>query len=241
MRKDLYHNPNAGTSATLTPYDNIPSSGGNGVILATYQITGDNNPNITVSANTDFITNVSADTANKVITGKVESNYCSGTSRDAIITMKYSNGGCECTKTCNVTQKAGTSAVLVPSGEIPCIGGEDIILATYLITGDDNPNISVTVDENFITNLTASNGVVKGTVTENCCKTNERTCELTLKYGPDECEKECILTQKGGKGGKKIVCCDKTYAPYDDDTCPTINTTSGGTLYLKLINDNNNT
>lgn len=235
---------NAGTSATLTPYDNIPSSGGNGVILATYQITGDNNPNITVSANTNFISPIGVDTVNKTVSGNVKSNYCSGTSRDAIITMKYSNGGCECTKTCNVTQKAGTSAVLVPSGEIPCIGGEDIILATYLITGDDNPNIrSITPSDTEHFHITSyENGVIKGNVSGNCCEESVRTCDLTLIYGPTSdvsCTKTCRLTQKRGKTGKKIACTDPNYSPID--TCPTINTTSGGTLYLKLINDSNNT
>ena len=235
---------NAGTSATLTPYDNIPSSGGNSVILATYQITGDNDPTVTASSNKGFINPIGVDRVNKTITGKVESNYCSGTSRDAIITMKYSNSGCECTKTCNVTQKAGTSAVLVPSGEIPCIGGEDLILATYLITGDDNPNIrSVTPRDTEHFHITSyANGVIKGNVSGNCCEESVRTCDLSLTYGPTDsisCTKTCKLTQKRGKTGKNITCTDSNYSPID--TCPTINTTSGGTLYLKLINDSNNT
>lgn len=236
---------NAGTSATLTPYDNIPSSGGNSVILATYQITGDNDPTVTASSNKGFINPIGVDRVNKTITGNVSSNYCSGTSRDAIITMKYSNGGCECTKTCNVTQKAGTSAVLVPSGEIPCIGGEDLILATYLITGDDNPNIrSITPSDTEHFHITSyADGVIKGNVSGNCCEESVRTCDLSLTYGPTDsvsCTKTCELTQKRGKTGKKITCTDSNYSPIDCSENP-IETTSGGTLYLKLINDSNNT
>lgn len=225
----------AGASATLTASSDIPSTGGT-VTLASYDIAGETPTTITASKDKDFITAIGINSANKTITGTVDTNYCNNTSRGATITLTYGNGSCSCSKTCNVTQVAGTSAVLSPSGEINCTGGNNITLATYVIIGDDSPTISVTSSDSTNFNITSyASGIIKGTVTENCCNETSRDCTITLTYskGSSSCTKTCTVTQKGSANDKEIICTDDNYS---ETNCPDINSASGGTLYLKLKN-----
>ena len=224
-----------GSSITLSAGNDIPSTGGT-VTLASYEISGSIPLHISASSNNNMINPIGVDETNKTVTGTVSSNYCNSTSRGATITLTYYNvQSCSCTRTCNVTQVAGTSAVLAPSDEIACIGGSNITLATYIITGDESPSVSVTSSDNTNFNITSyANGIIKGTVTENCCNESSRECTLTLTYsnGSSSCTKTCTITQKGSANDKQITCTDENYTPVSE--CPYIETTSGGTLYLKL-------
>ena len=225
-----------GSSITLSVGNDIPSTGGN-VTLASYEISGSIPQYIKASSSDNFIvpSSINVDTTNKTVTGTVLSNYCNSTSRGATITLTYYNvQSCSCTRTCNVTQVAGTAAVLVPSDEIACVGGSNITLATYIITGDNPDTVTATTDNSDFVITSYADGVIKGTVSGNCCNESSRDCIITLTYskGTESCSKTCKITQKGSANDKQITCTDENYTPVSE--CPDIETTSGGTLYLKL-------
>lgn len=225
-----------GTSITLSAGNDIPSTGGT-VTLASYEISGSIPLHINASSSDNFIdpNSIGVDETNKTVTGTVSSNYCNSTSRGATITLTYYNvQSCSCTRTCNVTQVAGTAAVLVPSDEIACVGGSNITLATYIITGDNPDTVTATTNNSDFVITSCADGVIKGTVSENCCNELSRDCIITLTYskGSESCSKTCEITQKGSANDKQITCTDENYTPVSE--CPDIETTSGGTLYLKL-------
>ena len=209
----------------------IPSSSGN-YVIGSYTV---NNTacmsGLAIDSKPSWISNISPlTTIGGNITATVDCNDCSSSSRNGNVVIGYNIGSKHCTSTFVVTQKQGVSVTLIPSGDIECYGGESITIASYMTIGSDSfiPRVTIYPLDGSVTNLRAANNIITANVDANCCNSSNRQWTLTLSYGCN-CTRTCTIKQKCGLNDKKI--------DFDGEN-PKINTRDGGTLNLKIVDNN---
>lgn len=208
----------------------ISAKGGNSITIGSYTVNSKSclsDLKIVSKPNwVDELSPLSLDGGN--ITAKIDCNECSISDRTGDVVIGYKIGNKDCTSSFIVSQKQGPSVTLIPNSEIAYMGGEGIILASYMVSGDDSftPTVGISPSEG-ISSLSISNNIITADVDANCCSENPKQWTLTLSYGCS-CSKTCEIIQKCGLSGKKI--------DFDGED-PHINTRDGGTLNLKLVDD----
>lgn len=187
--------------------------GGTSIEIGSYTASTDCCAPLSINGSTtsNFISNItglSGDLTSTTVTtrtGKIladiKCNYCNENSRSDFVQFTYNVG---VTKNCSasllVTQKAGPKVTLTPSGEISNVGGNNIVIGSYTIDGEQPDTVSAKTDSSFISGLSASNGSISATVECNYCNTSSRVgmIDFIYKKGSCECTKPFSITQKAG-------------------------------------------
>lgn len=161
---------------------------------------------LTVSSNVNWITNLSLSNGN--IYGKVSSNPSMTDGRNAIITVSGKDGkNNSCSGTCSINQfkldctcdNANLNVAATSAGSsIPANGYTTVTtIGTYnnntCLTG-----LTVSSSENWVTNVSLSNGNVNAKVSENVSLANDRNSTITVKGingSGGECASAFTVTQ----------------------------------------------